>query len=71
MRCRVAKLTLFATLLCPVGHQNIAGAGIAFQEERAAAAAKGSSRRASWWAILLALLGIAFLLVKTLIERRL
>jgi hypothetical protein len=45
-------------------------AGIAFHEERAEAAMKGSNRQALWWAILLALLGIVFLLMKTLIESR-
>ena len=45
-------------------------AGIAFHEERAAAATKGSNGQTLWWAIALALLGIVFLLVKTLIESR-
>ena len=45
-------------------------AGIAFHEERAKAAARGSNRQTLWWAILLALLGIVFLLAKTLIESK-
>jgi hypothetical protein len=45
-------------------------AGVAFHEERAAAATKGSNGQTLWWAIALALLGIVFLLVKTLIESR-
>lgn len=45
-------------------------AGIAFHEDRAEAARKGASRQAFWWAILLALLGLAVLLVRALIESR-
>jgi hypothetical protein len=45
-------------------------AGIAFHEHRAEAARKAHSRQALWWAVLLALLGIALLLVRALIESR-
>jgi hypothetical protein len=45
-------------------------AGIAFHEERAEAARKASNRQSLWWAILLALLGMAFLLVQALLESR-
>jgi hypothetical protein len=45
-------------------------AGIVFHEERAEAATKGSNRQTLWWAILLALLGMVFLLAKALIESR-
>lgn len=45
-------------------------AGIVFHEERAEAARQGSSRGALWWAILLALLGIAFLLIQALVKSR-
>ena len=45
-------------------------AGIAFHEHRAAAGRKASSPQAVWWPIVLALLGIALLLVKALIESR-
>jgi hypothetical protein len=43
-------------------------AGIAFHEQRAEAARKASNRQTLWWAILLALLGMAFLLAKALME---
>jgi hypothetical protein len=45
-------------------------AGIAFHEDRAEAARKADSRQAIWWAVVLALAGIALLLVKVLIESR-
>jgi hypothetical protein len=45
-------------------------AGIAFHEDRAEAARKAGSWQAFWWAILLALLGVALLLVRALIESR-
>ncbi|HEY7208804.1 MAG TPA: hypothetical protein VH477_00915 [Bryobacteraceae bacterium] len=45
-------------------------AGIVFHEERAEAAKKASNRQSLWWAILLALLGSAFLLVQALLESR-
>jgi hypothetical protein len=45
-------------------------AGIVFHEERAEYARKGSDRQMLWWAILLALLGMAFLLAKALMESR-
>ena len=43
-------------------------AGIAFHEERAEAAKKASNRQSLWWAILLALFGIALLLIYALLE---
>jgi hypothetical protein len=43
-------------------------AGIAFHEQRAETARKASNRQTLWWAILLALLGMAFLLAKALME---
>jgi hypothetical protein len=45
-------------------------AGVAFHEERAEAARKATNRQTLWWAILLALLGMALLLAKALMESR-
>ncbi len=45
-------------------------AGVTFHQDRAEAARKASSRQAFWWAVVLAVLGIALLLVRALIERK-
>jgi hypothetical protein len=45
-------------------------AGVVFHEDRAAAARQASSRQALWWAVLLALVGVALLLVRALLEGR-
>jgi hypothetical protein len=45
-------------------------AGILFHEERAEAATKASNGQTLWWAILFALLGMALLLAKALMESR-
>jgi hypothetical protein len=45
-------------------------AGINFHQDRAEAARKARSRQACWWSVVLALLGIALLLVRALIERK-
>ena len=45
-------------------------AGIAFHEEWTEAARRASNRQTLWWAILLALLGMVFLLAKAFIESR-
>jgi len=42
--------------------------GIAFHKERTESARRASNRQTLWWAILLALLGMVFLLAKAFIE---
>jgi hypothetical protein len=43
-------------------------AGMVFHETRARAATKGRSQQALWWALVLALLGVALLVLKALMD---
>ena len=50
--------------------QSHRAAGVVFHEVRAAAAQKGRNPQAYWWALILAVAGVALLLLKALMSGR-